>query len=341
MSNKKQSAKLAKMNFEDNAARNPLGNGEGVDDIYKTTASPRYTGISPKHKGGKQLKPVGLCRGDRPSNLTRSLAARKLSVTQLRDSIGSLFNERRGEGSSDFDLRASLSKKCDEFRQSVVSRNSTAPETSFDLSSLNYLFEEDEKNNDQRRNSGKSYVRLSMFGTDLEEQLKLMDSFSAVQEDQRLAESWSEVQSDMEHGENFGALLSNHKLEESSSSLQTEESSQSTTFCDPAHQETKEPIMIEVTPHLSLPLRNSRHTYQAILDGRVLVTECCNCASELTVIEDVELVLCSDCFVLSPLEAHNSSSDDELEQTIRHTSSVAIGIKPNDIMSWLSEQEEQ
>jgi hypothetical protein len=92
--------------------------------------------------------------------------------------------------------------------------------------------------------------------------------------------------------------------------------------------------MIDVAPGVSLPLRQSKETWKAIIEGRVIVSQCCYCTQEWTCIEDAELLACSDCWVFSPIEQPNQQHD-------RQSSGVCIGVRAEDIMEWIQESQQQ
>jgi hypothetical protein len=96
-------------------------------------------------------------------------------------------------------------------------------------------------------------------------------------------------------------------------------------------------IRIEVAPGIELRLRGSKETWAAIKECRITVTSCCCCLAELHCIEDAELVVCPDCWVVSPvdqsiggipIEGDNNESDP----------SVSLGVKVEDTIRWLSER---
>jgi hypothetical protein len=97
--------------------------------------------------------------------------------------------------------------------------------------------------------------------------------------------------------------------------------------------------MIEVTPGVNMPLRRSFETWQAIMDGRVIVTKCYSCTSELGCIDDAELVICADCWVFNPIDQNIASVSRERDQTSRVVRGVGIGVKLEDIVEWMSNPE--
>jgi hypothetical protein len=101
----------------------------------------------------------------------------------------------------------------------------------------------------------------------------------------------------------------------------------------------QEGAMIEVVPGMMIPFRSSSETWAAIMEGRVIVTMCSNCSLELTCIDDVELVICADCWVFSPVDQNigNLSLTDQENPSC----SACIGVKTEDIFTWLGSKNEQ
>lgn len=97
--------------------------------------------------------------------------------------------------------------------------------------------------------------------------------------------------------------------------------------------------MIEVSPGVDMPLRRSFETWQAIMDGRVIVTKCYSCTSELGCIDDVELVICADCCVFNLIDQNIASVSLKRDQTSRVVRGVGIGVKLEDIVEWMSNPE--
>jgi hypothetical protein len=59
--------------------------------------------------------------------------------------------------------------------------------------------------------------------------------------------------------------------------------------------------LVEVVPGEFVPLRGSGETWQAIQAGRVMNTSCACCFLKMLVLEHVDLVMCSGCRVISPV----------------------------------------
>jgi hypothetical protein len=101
--------------------------------------------------------------------------------------------------------------------------------------------------------------------------------------------------------------------------------------------------LIEVSPGVYLPLRGSKETWEALLEGRVVVTMCSCCQEELSCIEDAQLVVCSDCWVISPVDqsiAGISLEDNEADEEC-YSSSVGLGIKASEIGEWLEAAQQE
>ena len=100
--------------------------------------------------------------------------------------------------------------------------------------------------------------------------------------------------------------------------------------------------MMEVAPGISVPLRGSHETWEAIKDGRVTVTTCCACQLELHCIEDAEMVICPDCWIVSPVDQmvggiplEEEDSDYNAGQKKSSSHGVGLGVKPTDVVEWL------
>jgi hypothetical protein len=95
-------------------------------------------------------------------------------------------------------------------------------------------------------------------------------------------------------------------------------------------------IRIEVAPGIELRLRGSKETWAAIKESRITVTSCCCCLTELHCIEDSDLVVCPDCWVVSPVDQSIGGipiEGDSNESDPR----VGLGVKVEDTIRWLSE----
>jgi hypothetical protein len=91
--------------------------------------------------------------------------------------------------------------------------------------------------------------------------------------------------------------------------------------------------MVDICPGIVQPLRSSDESWQAIMEGNVVVTQCCCCSQELTCIEDAEYIVCSDCMVFNRL--HKKSEFVLADGQRRHARGVCIGVSSNDIVEWL------
>jgi hypothetical protein len=101
--------------------------------------------------------------------------------------------------------------------------------------------------------------------------------------------------------------------------------------------------LIEVFPGRCLPLRGSEETWKAIMAGYITITRCTCCEEDLTCVEDTHLVICSDCWVFSPVDqsiAGISLEETEEEWHIRdELRGVGLGFKAKDILEWMNSQQ--
>jgi hypothetical protein len=110
---------------------------------------------------------------------------------------------------------------------------------------------------------------------------------------------------------------------------------------DHQHQEGQEEqgcIMIEVTPGVKLPLRGSAETWRAIEEGSVTVAMCSCCKIDLNCVVDAQIVICPDCFVLSPVDQTEQGAADS--STSMHRRGVGVGIKAEEIRRWVMSNSE-
>jgi hypothetical protein len=102
--------------------------------------------------------------------------------------------------------------------------------------------------------------------------------------------------------------------------------------------------LIEVFPGCCLPLRGGKETWKAIMKGKITITRCTCCEEDLTCVEDAQLVICSDCWVFSPVDqsiAGISLEESDEEWFTRHEKSgVGLGIKANEMIEWINSQRE-
>jgi hypothetical protein len=103
--------------------------------------------------------------------------------------------------------------------------------------------------------------------------------------------------------------------------------------------------LIEVSPGCHLPLRGSEETWKAIMSGKVTITRCACCEEDLTCVEDAQLVVCCDCWVFSPVDQSIAGipleeETDEEWFTRNKSRGVGLGVKANDIIEWISSQQE-
>jgi hypothetical protein len=101
------------------------------------------------------------------------------------------------------------------------------------------------------------------------------------------------------------------------------------------------PSEIEVTPGVFVPLRGSNETWQAIKTGCTISTHCVSCHAKLHVIEDAALVVCQECWMVSPvtqrlgdIQFELDGEDNECNMTIY---GVGLGIKGDEVLQWIKE----
>ena len=109
---------------------------------------------------------------------------------------------------------------------------------------------------------------------------------------------------------------------------------------------TNEYDMIEVADGVMLPLFGTKISLEAIYDGRVTIARCCCCRVNLHCIDKADLVVCPDCYVVSPVVAadaddESNSEDDGPHNFDLHSTSqynfVGLGFKTKDILDRLED----
>lgn len=84
---------------------------------------------------------------------------------------------------------------------------------------------------------------------------------------------------------------------------------------------------IEVSPGEFLPLFGSNKTFESFVSGQFCVAKCFECMQDMMIAASVDLVICKDCWVLSPVGSNNNSG--------RPPASVGIGVKSEEMKQWL------
>jgi hypothetical protein len=103
-------------------------------------------------------------------------------------------------------------------------------------------------------------------------------------------------------------------------------------------QQQQDVIMIDIAPGVKLPLRGRDETWSAIEEGNVTVTMCVCCNMDLNCIFDAQLVICPDCFMLSPVdqtELQGAADDSTTTTPPMHRHGVGVGIKGEEILRWV------
>jgi hypothetical protein len=83
--------------------------------------------------------------------------------------------------------------------------------------------------------------------------------------------------------------------------------------------------MIEIAPGLSVRLRGSEESWEAVKEDRLTTTFCTSCSELLHCVQEAQFVLCPVCYVIMPLEASDFQSDE---------TSVGLGMKDQDLNEW-------
>ena len=114
-------------------------------------------------------------------------------------------------------------------------------------------------------------------------------------------------------------------------------------------QQSEETPMMEVSPGVILPLRGSSETWEAIKEGRITVTSCAICSTDLHVIEDAKYVVCPDCWIVqtvcNDMVGGILLECDEIESHYQDkeecTYGVGLGVKATDVVDWLNDIPEE
>ena len=93
------------------------------------------------------------------------------------------------------------------------------------------------------------------------------------------------------------------------------------------------PDVIEVAPGETLPFIRADTTFQALMEGQVLVSKCTCCETDLTCVDYATVIVCADCWAFSPV-------DQEEQTNCFQDGCVCLGIKEQDIVEWLNQQEQ-
>lgn len=90
---------------------------------------------------------------------------------------------------------------------------------------------------------------------------------------------------------------------------------------------------VEVTPGKFLPLLGSSTTFRALSEGCICFTKCLGCNTDLMVVQTADLVICSDCWICSPVTRYGADGKEIFDD--RPPKSVGIGVKQSDVKLWL------
>jgi hypothetical protein len=254
-------------------------------------------------------------------------------VVQNQRKFANLIQEEQDNKSEEElkDLRQLLTRKCEESRRSIVSgvsRNSlkllsTRPswihscageDPSIDLPSSFAVADDVE-------DSSEAFVKPPMLLQCQSVNLGFFD----INEQQQLFE-------DIEEGED--------SFSEDDSSTPAGSDLLDDASRDDEEEDTTQLDEIEVRPGVTLPLKGTFETWNAILEGRITVSQCCTCYTELTCVDDAGLVLCTDCWVFSPVDQNSASITMDPIELQKAKTSVGIGIQTDQIFEWLSARED-
>jgi hypothetical protein len=106
----------------------------------------------------------------------------------------------------------------------------------------------------------------------------------------------------------------------------------------PAAPQEEESEVIEVNPGEFLPFCGSKKTFDALLTGDFCVTKCFACTQDLMVTSSVDLVICSDCWIFSPVTREQRTDDgasSDSDESYSPPSSVGLGVNSGELKQWL------
>jgi hypothetical protein len=187
-------------------------------------------------------------------------------------------------------------------------------------------FQSSRSNSNETEESTSLRTSTSTMDPVVEEQQRMMQQFRNSKQTEELTPAFADTDDAAIHA--AAAAFGVPPTENSSSAAGLVQES-SAPPCDNQYS----PQMIDVAPGFQLPLRSSEETWKAIMDGRVIVSQCYCCSQDLTCIEDAELLACADCWAFSPVKHHTSYH--------KRNSGVCIGVKAQDIVEWLSESQQE
>jgi hypothetical protein len=105
---------------------------------------------------------------------------------------------------------------------------------------------------------------------------------------------------------------------------------------DLAISDVSESSLIELAPGVEKVLRSPKETWEAIRDGKTILTECFSCRAKLHCIEDAEFVVCPDCHVASPVEQSIGGVPLDCDgPEASFCNGIVLGVKEKDVVEWL------
>jgi hypothetical protein len=93
---------------------------------------------------------------------------------------------------------------------------------------------------------------------------------------------------------------------------------------------------IPLSPDLSVPLRGSTETWQAIKHGYTIAVTCSNCNADLHAIQDAEYFVCPDCWMVGPVEQAIGGIALEFDGSSDNYG-IGLGVKARDVIQWVEE----
>lgn len=87
---------------------------------------------------------------------------------------------------------------------------------------------------------------------------------------------------------------------------------------------------IEVAPGVYKELRGSKETIHAVEQGYAVTTSCFCCGDKLKCLPDVEMIICPDCRIVSPLDQVDEDAYGR-KRAYRPPRGVGLGLKLSEI----------
>jgi hypothetical protein len=169
---------------------------------------------------------------------------------------------------------------------------------------------------------------FDMGNVNLEMQLEEMKLIEAAQEQGR---------EDLQNGD---SLPEDHNEQ----LMDDEEEALRLALAQSAHEFSKQNNEEEIVEHIEiasgelLPLQGSINTFQALMNGSFSVTECLGCSRELMVCQTADLVVCSDCWLFSPVTKYGPDGEELSEELVGPPTSVGMGVTSEEVKLWFENE---